>query len=110
MPQHAFNQQYFVTSLIDAGMPKQQAEIIGNQQQDLVDTHLATKQDIDLLHKNIDLLRKDMKHGFALQDAKMEAMQQETTTQIETLRKDMTIKLGSLLVIAAGVFALIVRF
>ena len=73
-------------------MPEKQAEIIGNQQNDLIDTNLATKQDIALL-------RNDMKHGFDLQKTEMDA-----------LRKDMTIKLGSMLVIAVGVFALITRF
>ncbi len=42
----AFDTHAFVKNLTQAGMPEQQAEVLANQQKQLLDEQLATKQDI----------------------------------------------------------------
>ncbi len=43
----------FVKELTAAGMPETQAEIIARQQYEIIDHNLATKQDLELLKKDL---------------------------------------------------------
>lgn len=56
----AFDTHKFVKDLIKAGMSDSQAEVLANHCAGLLNDRLATKDDWELLHKDIAVLRKDM--------------------------------------------------
>ena len=80
----AFDTHAFVKELTEAGMPIQQAEVLARTQAKLIDEKLATKQDLKELEER---LRRDMKE----------------------LEFRLTIRLGSMMVIAVGAVAALVK-
>ena len=69
-------------------MPEAQAEVLANSQAKLIDEKLATKQDLKELEER---LRRDMR-------------------ELELrLKHDLTVRLGSMMVIAVGVVAALVK-
>ena len=84
----AFDTHAFVKELTEAGMPEVQAEVLARSQAKLINEQLATKQDIVELEGR---LRRDMK-------------------ELELrLKHDLTVRLGSMMVIAVGVVAALVK-
>ena len=79
-----FDTHAFVKELADAGMPEKQAEVLARSQATLIDEKLATKQDLKELEG---CLRRDMKE----------------------LELRLTIRLGSMIVVAIGVVAALVK-
>ena len=79
-----FDTHAFVKELADAGMPEKQAEVLARSQATLIDEKLATKQDLKELEA---CLRRDMKE----------------------LELRLTIRLGSMMVVAIGVVAALVK-
>lgn len=80
----AFDTHAFVKELTRVGMPEEQAEVLAQSQATLVDEKLATKQDLKELEMN---LRREMKE----------------------LELRLTIRLGSMMVVAVGVVAALVK-
>ena len=80
----AFDTHAFVKELTQAGMPEAQAEVLARSQATLIDEKLATKQDLKELEAR---LRHDMKE----------------------LELRLTIRLGSMMVVAIGVVAALVK-
>ena len=84
----AFDTHAFVKELTEAGMPEVQAEVLARSQAKLINEQLATKQDLVGLEER---LRRDMK-------------------ELELrLKHDLTVRLGSMMVIAVGVVAVLVK-
>ena len=84
----AFDTYAFVKELTQAGMPEAQAEVLARSQATLIDEKLATKQDLKELE---DHLRRDMR-------------------ELELrMKHDLTLRLGSMMVIAVGVVAALVK-
>ena len=79
-----FDAHAFVKDLTRAGMPEEQAEVLARSQAALIDDNLATKQDL-----------KEMEPA-ARQDLK-------------ELELRLTIRLGSMIVVAVGVVAALVK-
>ena len=79
-----FDTHAFVKELTAAGMPEAQAEVLAKSQANLIDEKLATKQDLRELEAR---LRRDMKE----------------------LELRLTIRLGSMMVVAIGVVAALVK-
>ena len=80
----AFDTHAFVKELTQAGMPEAQAEVLARSQETLIDEKLVTKQDLKELEER---LRHDMKE----------------------LELRLTIRLGSMMVVAGGVVAALVK-
>ena len=80
----AFDTHAFVKELTQAGMPEAQAEVLARSQATLIDEKLATKQDLKELEAR---LRHDMKE----------------------LELRLTIRLGSMMVVAIGVVAALAK-
>jgi len=59
----------------------------------------TTEKALALTHKEIALLRKDMDAGFAATNAKFDLVCKD----MEFLRKDIIIKIGSMFIVAVGV-------
>ena len=84
----AFDTHAFVKELTQAGMPEAQAEVLARSQAKLIDEKLATKQDLKELEER---LQRDMR-------------------ELELrLKHDLTVRLGSMMVIAVGVVAALVK-
>ena len=83
-----FDTHAFVKEMAEAGMPEKQAEVLARSQATLINETLATKQDLKELEAR---LRRDMK-------------------ELELrLKHDLTIRLGSMMVVAIGVVAALVK-
>ena len=84
----AFDTHAFVKDLTAAGMPEAQAEVLAQSQAKLNDEKLATKQDLKDLEER---LRRGMR-------------------ELELpLKHDLTVRLGSMMVIAVGAVAALVK-
>ncbi len=83
-----FDTHAFVKELTQVGMPEEQAEVLARSQATLIDEQLATKRDLQELEAR---LRRDMKE--------MELR----------LTHALTLRLGSMLVVAVGVVAALVK-
>ena len=79
-----FDTHAFVKELAEAGMPEKQAEVLARSQATLINEKLATKQDLKELEAR---LRRDMKE----------------------LELRLTIRLGSMMVVAIGAVAALVK-
>ena len=83
-----FDTHAFVKELTQVGMPEEQAEVLARSQATLIDEQLATKRDLQELEAR---LRHDM---------------QEMELR---LTHALTLRLGSMLVVAVGVVAALVK-
>ena len=83
-----FDTHAFVKELTQVGMPEEQAEVLARSQATLIDEQLATKHDLQELEAR---LRRDMKE--------MELR----------LTHSLTLRLGSMLVVAIGGVATLVK-
>ena len=90
-----FDTHAFVKELTQAGMPEEQAEVLARSQAMLIDEKLATKQDL----KELELrLKRDMKE-----------LEMRLKRDIQELKHDMTVRLGSMMVVAIGVVVALVK-
>ena len=94
----AFDSYTFVKDLIQAGMPEPQAEVLANQQQQLLAEQLASKLDIKTLQRDLKEL-----------DAKIEASKTELKRDIKELGAQLTIKLGGMLVVGISTIAVLMK-
>ncbi|GAB6068446.1 hypothetical protein JCM13664_17660 [Methylothermus subterraneus] len=130
----AFDTLKFAKRLKEAGFSEQQAEALAEAEAELFEAHLASKQDIlnlerqiedtraelkrDLaeVHRRIEEVRAELKRDIAETHRRIEEVRAELKHDIAELRRDlkdleyrMVIKLGSLLVVAVGVVAALVK-
>lgn len=84
-----FDTHAFVKNLTSAGFTERQAEVLANEQVNMIENKLATKQDFHLLDKKIDRLEQHVKRDIKESEMRM------------------TIKLGALMVIALSVLTTI---
>ena len=131
MSRFAFDTHAFVKRLTQAGMDEQQAEALVECQVQLINDSLATKQnmeevkrDIEEIKRDIEALRLETRQSIEEVKRDIEALRLETKKDIETLKKDiatlktdmqkmelrLTIRLGSVIVVAVGVFATLIKF
>ena len=134
MSRLAFDTHAFVKRLTQTGMNEQQAEILVECQAQLINDSLATKQDIEEVKRDIEEIKRDIEEvkrdieALRLETKKdiealrlateqsIEKLRLETKKDIETLRTDMqkmelrlTIRLGSAIFVAMGVFATLIK-
>ena len=94
-----FDTHTFVKELTQAGMPEAQAEVLARSQATLIDEKLATKQDLKELEAR---LTRDIKE---LEDRLTRDMRELELR----LKHDLTLRLGSMMVVAIGVVAALVK-
>ena len=101
-----FDTPAFVKELTQAGMPEEQAEVLARSQATLIDEKLATKQDLKELElrlkRDIQELKRDMKELETRLVRDMKEMELR-------LKHDLTVRLGSMMVVAIGVIAALVK-
>ena len=94
----AFDTHRFVKNLTDHGFTEEQAEVLANEQVNLLNSNLATKTDIEalqqatktdiaLIQRDIEVLRKETKADIALIQRDIEALRKETKADIEALQQ-----------------------
>ncbi len=123
-----FDTHAFVKELTKAGMPEEQAEVLARSQATLIDEKLATKQDLKELElrlkRDIQELKRDMKEletRLVRDMQEMEARLKRDMKELEMrltrdmqemelrLKHDLTVRLGSMMVVAIGVVAALVK-
>ena len=101
-----FDTHAFVKELTQAGMPEEQAEVLARSQATLIDEKLATKQDLKELElrlkRDIQELKRDMKELEMRLTRDMQEMELR-------LKHDLTVRLGSMMVVAIGGVAALVK-
>lgn len=75
----AFDSHEFVKNLIQNGFTEKQAEVLAKEQVALLNGNLANKQDMAVVHKDIEALRQETKQDI-------EALRQETKQSIEVMQ------------------------
>ena len=83
----AFDTHRFVKNLTDHGFTEEQAEVLANEQVNLLNSNLSTKTDIALIQQDIEALRQATKTDIALIQRDIEALRKETKADIEALRQ-----------------------
>ena len=95
----AFDTHAFVKELTQAGMPEAQAEVLARSQATLIDEKLATKQDLKELEACLTRDIKELEDRLARDMRELELR----------LKHDLTLRLGSMMVVAVGVVAALVK-
>ena len=100
-----FDTHAFVKELTQAGMPEQQAEVLARSQATLIDEKLATKEDI----KRLELATKqDIKRLELATKQDMKELEQTIKRDMKELELRLTLRLGSIMVVAVGAVAALV--
>ncbi|MHB1590540.1 MAG: hypothetical protein ACYCTW_03275 [Sulfuricella sp.] len=86
-----FDTHSFVKKLKAVGFTEEQAEVFANEQATLIEDRLATKHDILLLEKDIKEIEANLRRD------------------LRELEYRLTIKLGTLMVVAVGVVTTLVK-
>ena len=86
-----FDTHKFVKHLTENGFTEQQAEVLAEEQANLLNTNLATKADILALKADIESLRLATKADIFAIKRDIEALRQETKADIEGVKKDIEV-------------------
>ncbi|WP_440862512.1 DUF1640 domain-containing protein [Symbiopectobacterium purcellii] len=90
-----FDTHAFVKKLTTAGMPEAQAEILAQEQANLIENRLATKLDIVTLEKNIEM--------------QLSKIRSDVDTKIETTKSDIIKWVAGLLIAQAALVATLLK-
>jgi hypothetical protein len=83
-------------ALISINVPNDKARAVVDAMERDMGTMLATKSDLLLIRQEID-------NKFTLLSRDIESLRESTRKDLETLRLSMTVRLGSMIVVAVGV-------
>ena len=89
-------------ALVSINVPSEKARAVVDAMERDMGTTLATKQDLDIL-------RRDMKSRFELVDQKIENLRTKLESKIDGLEHRMTIKLGSMMIVGVGLAIAVLR-
>jgi predicted phage-related endonuclease len=106
----AFDTHAFVKELTQAGMPEAQAEVLARSQATLIDEKLATKQDLKELEAHLTRDLKELEARLTRDLKELEDRRTRDMRELELrLKHDLTLRLGSMMVVAIGVVAALVK-
>ena len=109
----AFDTHAYVKRLVGAGMPEPQAEVIAGEQRNLIANELATKRDLKemeaALTRDIAEIKRDMKEIEAGLKRDMKEMEAGLKRDIRESEQRVIIRLGSMMVVAVGAVAALVK-
>ncbi|MCA1853080.1 MAG: hypothetical protein LC647_11985 [Beggiatoa sp.] len=94
----AFDTLKFAKRLKEAGFTEQQAEALAHAEAELIEQNLATKRDI-----------ADLKRDIKELEVKIEQIRSDLARDLKDLEYRMTIKLGTMMVVAVGAMAALTR-
>ena len=84
----AFDSHEFVKNLIQNGFTEKQAEVLAKEQVALLNGNLANKQDMAVVHRDIEALRQETKQSIAVVHKDIEALRLETKQSIAVIHRD----------------------
>ena len=106
----SFDTHTFVKRLTQAGMPEAQAEVLADSQTQLIDEKLATKHDLKELETRMTHQVKELETRLTHQMKELETQLTHQMKELEArLTLQLTIRLGSMLVVGIGVVATLVK-
>ena len=106
----AFDTHAFVKELTQAGMPEAQAEVLARSQATLIDEKLATKQDLKELEAHLTRDLKELEARLTRDLKELEDRRTRDMRELELrLKHDLTLRLGSMMVVAVGAVAVLVK-
>jgi predicted phage-related endonuclease len=123
----AFDTLKFANRLKEAGFTEQQAEALAHAEAEFIEQNLATKRDIADIKRDIADLKRDMKelevtlrndmkqleitlrNEIKQLDVKIEQIRSDLTRDLKDLEYRMTIKLGTMMVVAVAAMATLVK-
>ena len=123
----AFDTLKFAKRLKEAGFTEQQAEALADAEAEFIEQNLATKQDIADVKRDIADIKRDVKElevtlrneikqlevtlrGEIKQlDVKIEQIRSDLAHDLKDLEYRMAIKLGTMMVVAVGAMATLVK-
>ena len=117
----SFDTHTFVKRLTQAGMPEAQAEVLADSQAKLIDEKLATKHDLKELETQMTHQMKELETRMTHQMKELETRMTHQMKELEArlthqmkelearLTLQLTIRLGSMLVVGIGVVATLVK-
>ena len=112
----AFSTLQYAKKLIQAGFTENQAEIQVEAMTDLLDTNVASREDIQLLKQDVKQVRQDLKQDInqVQQELKQDINQVEQTLkqdisltrhEIKELESRMMIRLTGIMILVVGLFS-----
>lgn len=99
----AFDTHRFVKNLTDHGFTEEQAEVLANEQVNLLNSNLSTKTDVALIQQDIEVLRQATKTDIALIQRDIEVLRKETKADIANLKSDLLKWMFGALIAQGGV-------
>ena len=105
-----FDTHAFVKQLTEAGMPEPQAEVLARTQAALIDERLATKDDLQALELRLSNQIKELEARLTNQNKELDARLNHQIREMESrLKYDLTVRLGSMLVVIAGLVIAVLK-
>ena len=105
-----FDTHAFVKQLTEAGMPEPQAEALARTHAALIDERLATKEDLQALELRLSNQIKELDARLSSQNKKLDARLNHQMKEMESrLKYDLTVRLGSMLVVATGLIIALLK-
>jgi len=95
MGKQNFDTLQYANRLKAVGVPEKQAEVQAEMLAEIIDDKLATKMDIALVRKDLELVKSELKRDI-----------KELDLKIEAIKNDLLVKLGGVMI--AGLGALVV--
>ena len=94
---HIFDTLQYVKKLREAGVGEKAAEIQAEALKEVIDNNLATKGDIYDLKRDIETVKRDI-----------ETVRSELKHDIELIKKDLTIRMGSMFAVAIATTSILI--
>ena len=92
----AFDTHRFVKRLTENGFTEQQAEVLADEQVQLLNTNLATQADVAAIQRDIAGVQREIEVLRQETKAEIEVLRQETKAEIEVLRQETKASLAAI--------------
>ncbi|MGH8507360.1 MAG: hypothetical protein ACREVH_01375 [Gammaproteobacteria bacterium] len=105
----AFDTLKFAKRLKEAGFTEQQAEALADAEAEFIEQNLATKRDIADIKRDIKELEVTLGTEIKQLEVRIEQIRSDLARDMKDLEYRMIIKLGTLMVVAVGAIATLVK-
>lgn len=102
----AFDTLAYAKKLKQAGVPEAQAEVQAEALAEVVEERLATKQDLQALEERLSARQQAMEERLS---AHMQTIEERLNSQMRELEYRLTVRLGSIVVVAVGAVATVIK-
>ena len=106
----SFDTHTFVKRLTQAGMPEAQAEVLADSQAKLIDEKLSTKYDLKELETQLTHEMKEVETRLTHEMKELDTRLTHEMKELENrLALQLTIRMGSMLVVGIGIVATLIK-